>query len=67
MLSAGILIVFGTVAAVVLHLIPPPRRPTDYLVVGVVATLAAMAAAFVALITGWMKGPGVFFIRRRKR
>ncbi len=67
MLAVGIVLVFATVAAVLLHIIPAPHRPSDYLVVGAVATLAAMAAAFVALITGWVKSPGTFFIRRRKQ
>ncbi len=63
--SAG-LIIFGVVAAIMLKLLPGPLRPTDYLVVGAVATFVSLAAVFVALITGYLKVRDVFFRRRQK-
>jgi hypothetical protein len=65
LVAAGF-IVFGVVAAVLTQVMPGKRGPTDYLVIGGVATLAALAAVFVTLITGYMKTRDIFFRRRQK-
>jgi uncharacterized membrane protein YozB (DUF420 family) len=57
--------VFAVVAALLLRVMPRPLRPTDAMVVGALATLAAMVVLFAGymLITGQRN---VFFRTRRK-
>ena len=57
--------VFTLVAAVLLRVMPQPLKPTDAMVVGALATLAAMVVLFVGymLMTGQRN---VFFKTRRK-
>lgn len=65
-LSIAGLLVFLVVAALLLRLLPGPHRPADYLLAGSAATLAALAALFVAVIAGWLKARDIFYRRRRK-
>lgn len=65
-LATAALIVFGVVAAVLLKLVPGPHRATDYLVIGVVSTMAALVAIFITLISGFLRMRDVFFRRRQK-
>ena len=65
-LTVSALIVFGIVGAVLLQVLPGPHRPADFLVIGTVATLAALAALFVAIIPGWLKTRDIFYKRRQK-
>jgi hypothetical protein len=46
---------------------PEPRKDSDYLVIGSVATLAAMLALFLMLIGTGGKGRDVLFKKRPKR
>jgi hypothetical protein len=64
-LALVVLFVFGIVVAILLRTIPEPHRDTDYLVIGAVATLVALLALFVMLISSWLKAPDVFFRRRK--
>ena len=57
--------VFAVVAAIMLKLMPEPMRDSDYMIVGSVATLAALGVVFVVLI-GTTKSSNVFFKKRRK-
>jgi uncharacterized BrkB/YihY/UPF0761 family membrane protein len=66
-LAAAILILFGTVSAVLLHLLPGPHKETDYLVIGAVSTLVSLLALFLVLITGFMRLPNVFFKKRKSQ
>lgn len=50
-LVGGVALVWAMVALVLLRVMPPPLKNTDFLVIGVVATLAAMGALFVALLS----------------
>lgn len=64
---ASALVVFGVVAAILLQILPGPHGPADYLVIGSVATLAALAVLFVVTITGWLKVRDIFFYKRRRK
>ena len=63
-LAAG---VFAAAAAVMVKVMPAPLRDSDYVVIGSVATLLAMLALFLALVSTTMKSKDVFLKRRRKQ
>jgi hypothetical protein len=65
-LAAGAVVVFSAVAAVLLYVMPVPRRPIDFMIAGAVGTLAAMFAVFLALIGTTVKTSDVFFKKRHK-
>jgi len=65
LLAGGLILVFASVSLILLQLIPGPRRPMDYLVLGTLATIATLAALFVLLVTTSLKASDVFFRRRR--
>lgn len=65
-LAIAMILVFGAVVTVLLHLIPEPRKETDYLVIGTLATFASLATLFVVLITTIFKDPNALFFRRKK-
>jgi Na+/melibiose symporter-like transporter len=50
-LALGMLIVFAATIAVLLAIMPGPRKSTDYLVIGCVATLLCLLLLFVVLIS----------------
>jgi hypothetical protein len=47
---------FAIIVAVMMRLIPPPRRETDYLVIGTIATFGSLAILFVLLVATVHKG-----------
>jgi hypothetical protein len=51
-LVAGPCIAFATVAVALLRVLPEPRSRADYLIMGTLATVAALIWVFVALILG---------------
>ena len=56
---------FVFVAGGLMVLFPGPRRDTDYLVIGTLATFASLMTIFVVVITGvFRQNEGVFFKRR---
>jgi len=65
-LGLGALFVFVVVAAGLLRVMPQPMKDSDYLVVGSVATIAALVTLFVVLAAA-SKGSGLFFKKRKKR
>ena len=65
-LTVSALIVFGVVGATLLRVLPGPHQPADFLVIGTLATLVALAALFVAMIAGRTKKRDIFYKRRQK-
>ena len=65
-IAGALLLVFAAVAGIMLKVMSGPFKDSDYLVVGAVATLAAMATLFFLLIATSGKKSNVFFKRRKK-
>ena len=49
-LALGLVVVFGLTVAVLLAVMPGPHKPTDYLVIGAIATLLCLLLLFVLLM-----------------
>jgi hypothetical protein len=58
-------LVFMLSAVLLLRAMPKPLRPTDFMVVGTVSTLAALVVLFAGILIA-MKQRDAFFKRRRK-
>jgi len=67
LLALGTFAIFAVVAWILIGFMPGPMKDSDYLVVGSVSTLAALAALFLVLISTTMKGRDVFFKKRKKK
>ena len=65
-LVLAMIIVFAVVVAILLQIIPAPRKETDYLVIGTLATFASLATLFTVLITTIFKDPNALFFKRKK-
>ncbi len=50
-LAAATVLLFGLTVALLLYVIPGPRKSTDYLVIGAVATFVCLLLLFVILIS----------------
>ena len=64
-LALAAICIFAIVSAAMIKLMPGPLKDSDYMVIGSVATLVALCAAFLVLIAT-NKPADVFFKRRRK-
>lgn len=64
-LGAGMVLTFVAVAGILMRVMPGPRKETDYLVIGTLATFAALALLFVVLVTTIFKDPSAIFKRRK--
>ncbi len=64
LLVVGVALAFALSIAVMLQLIPAPRRSVDYMIIGGAATFAAMSVLFVVMITTWYRVPSGI-VRRR--
>jgi Na+/melibiose symporter-like transporter len=49
-LALGMVMIFAVTVVVLLTVMPGPHKPTDYLVIGCVATLLCLLLLFVVLI-----------------
>jgi hypothetical protein len=58
--------VFVVVSALMLRFMPSPLKESDYMVIGSVATLLALGAVFLVLVSTTLKSTDVFFKKRRK-
>lgn len=56
---------FVMVAAMLAYVMPKPLRPVDSMMIGGIATLAALAVIFVGVMATLKQGD-VFFKRRKK-
>ncbi len=65
-LILAMIIVFGAVVAILMQIIPAPRKETDYLVIGTLATFASLATLFAVLITTIFKDSNTLFFKRKK-
>jgi hypothetical protein len=54
--AIALVLIFGVTVAVLVRVLPGPLRPTDYLVIGAVATFLCMLLLFFVLISGSKKG-----------
>ena len=66
MLGGLAVCVFVVVAVVMLKFMPVPLKESDYMVIGSVATLVALGAVFLVLVSTTLKSTDVFFKKRRK-
>jgi uncharacterized membrane protein len=64
-LAAAAMCVFAAVATILLRVIPSPHKDSDYLVIGTLATFAALLVVFVVLLTTFWRDPTAFFKRRK--
>lgn len=60
----SVLIVFAVAALLGLQFLPEPRSSTDYMVVGVMATLFSLGVLFIGLIATIYRGTNPFFKNR---
>jgi hypothetical protein len=51
MIAAAALLSFAFAAGLILQFLPGPRKDSDYMVAGAVATAAALAVCFAAVLT----------------
>jgi hypothetical protein len=58
--------VFGIAAFLLIQILPSPLATRDYFIVGCLATLVALLALFVLLISTSLKSPNPFFKRRKR-
>jgi ABC-type Fe3+-siderophore transport system permease subunit len=67
LLAFGAICIFAVVAALMLKLMPPPLKDSDYMVIGSVATLVTLLALFFGLAFTAGGPSNVFFKKRRKK
>ena len=68
-LGLAVMAIFVVVTAILMKLIPAPRKDSDFLIIGSIATLVTLAAVFVLVVSTSRKSgktSDVFFKRRRK-
>jgi len=64
-LFVGISVLFLTVVLILNQMLPGPRRPTDYLVMGGAATMVCLLVLFLILIGTTMRSPDTFFRKKK--
>jgi len=57
---------FGISTIVLTRVLPGPHNEKDYFIIGCLATLVALVAVFVIVLTTWIKEPNPFFKRRKR-
>ncbi len=64
-LAGGFLMVFIVTVLILLRFMPGLRQPTDYLVIGTLATLVCILLAFVVFFSGSAKLSELFYKRKK--
>ena len=62
-LVGAAILLFVVTAFASLQLMPPPRKGSDYLVAGSLATCAALSVLFTVLVTTWLRRRDIFYRR----
>ena len=57
---------FGITIIVLIKALPGPHTERDYFIIGCLATLVSLFALFLILIKTWIKGPNLFFKKRKR-
>ena len=65
-LGLGLAGVFAGVVLAMLHALPRPHTPADYMMAGGLATMITMLALFGVLLTTKFRSPDPFYKRRPK-
>ena len=65
-LGAGLAALFAGVVLAMLHALPRPHTPADYLMAGGLATMLTILALFGVLLTTKFRSPDPFYKRRWK-
>jgi hypothetical protein len=59
--------IYGISTLTLLQLLPAgPHNVRDYFIIGCLSTLVSLLALFLILIKTWIKGPNLFFKRRKR-
>ena len=66
LLGVGLATLFTGVTLAMLHALPAPHTPADYLMAGGLATMITMLALFGALLNTKFRSSDPFFKRRQK-
>lgn len=64
-LALAALCVFAVVAGILIKVMPAPLKDADFMIIGSVATLVALLAMFLVMVST-TKSSNVFFKKRRK-
>jgi multisubunit Na+/H+ antiporter MnhF subunit len=59
-------LVFIGAVIILLRFMPGPRQPTDYVVIGTVATLVCILLAFMVFLSGSRKRSQLFYKRKQR-
>ena len=66
MLAGVGIALFGITAIVLKNTLPGPLSERDYFIIGCLSTLVSLFALFLILIKTWIKGPNLFFKKRKR-
>lgn len=64
-MAAGILVVFLATVLILLRLMPGPRKPADYMVIGTLATFVCILLAFIMFFLATGKRSEIFFKHKK--
>ena len=66
MLAGVAIALFGISIIVLMRVLPPPHTERDYFIIGCLSTLISLFALFLILIKTRIKGPDLFFKKRKR-
>ena len=66
MLAGVGIALFGISIIVLMRVLPGPHTERDYFIIGCMSTLISLFALFLILIKTWIKGPDLFFKKRKR-